>query len=234
MSHLLTSTKNPTISAACDNLTIGKAYCVVALSEPAPAPSPNPVSSSRSSSAAAVSSTLVTTTTSKPVVVPITSTPTSTMPSVTTSTSVGNGISTPLPTQPGKITNCAKFHWIAKGVTCNQVYSYQKISLADFVRWNPTVKDDCSGMWAEVQVCVGVIGGGASPTPTSNAIQTPQPTQPGMVSGYQKFHYVAEGIVCSQIISYQKITLADFIRWNTGIKSDCSNMWSGAHVCVGV
>jgi hypothetical protein len=318
MSHLLTSTKNPTISAACDNLTIGQAYCVEALSEPAPAPSPNPVSSSRSSSAAAVSSTLVTTTTSKPVVVPITSTPTSTKPSVTTSTRVGNGISTPLPTQPGMVTNCAKFHWIAKGVTCNQVYSYQqisledfvrwnptvkddctgmwaevqvcvgiiggatsstpkpssttpgngvqtpqptqpgmvtncnkfhwiakgvtcnqvysyqKISLADFVRWNPTVKDDCSGMWAEVQVCVGVIGGGASPTPTSNAIQTPQPTQPGMVSGCKKFHYVAEGVVCSQITSYQKITLADFIRWNTGIKSDCSNMWSGAHVCVGV
>jgi hypothetical protein len=42
MSHLLTSTKNPTISAACDNLTIGQAYCVEALSEPAPAPSPNP------------------------------------------------------------------------------------------------------------------------------------------------------------------------------------------------
>jgi hypothetical protein len=108
--HLLNSTENPSISAACENLTIGKAYCVEALSEPAPTPSPNPVPSSRSSSAAAVSSTLATTNTSKPVVVPITSTPTSTKTSVTTSTSVGNGVSTPMPTQSGMAPNCNKFH----------------------------------------------------------------------------------------------------------------------------
>jgi hypothetical protein len=315
MLHLLISTKNPSITATCDNMVVGKAYCVEALDEPAPTPSASPVTFSQSSSVVAVSSTLVTTTTSKSVAVPISSTPTSTQPSVTTSISAGNGISTPMPTQPNMVRNCAKFHWIAKGVscsqvisfqritlaefvtwnptvgndcsgmwaevnvcvgiiggttpkpssttpgngvqtpqptqpgmvsscnkfhwiakgvTCNQVYSFQKITLADFVRWNPTVKDDCTGMWSEVNVCVGVIGGGPSPTPTSSAIQTPQPTQSGMVTNCKRFHYVAEGVVCSQIISFQKITLTDFIKWNTGIKSDCSNMWSGTHVCVGV
>jgi hypothetical protein len=157
-----------------------------------------------------------------------------------TSTTPGNGVQTPQPTQPGMVANCNKFHWIAKGVSCAQVTSFQKISLADFVKWNPTVKDDCSGMWAEVNVCVGVIGG-SSPTPTptptttaGNGVQTPQPTQPGMVTGCKKFHYVETGVVCSQITSYNRISLADFVKWNTGVGSNCENMWAKAYVCVGV
>ncbi|OHW93120.1 hypothetical protein CSPAE12_08428 [Colletotrichum incanum] len=81
-------------------------------------------------------------------------------------------------------------------------------------------------MWAEVNVCVGVIGGAITTTTTTkltttttagNGVATPQPTQPGMVTNCKKFHYVAEGVVCSQIISYHKITLADFVKWNTGV-----------------
>ncbi|CAO2657798.1 Nn.00g070580.m01.CDS01 [Neocucurbitaria sp. VM-36] len=67
------------------------------------------------------------------------------------------------------VNNCNKFHWIVKGVSCSQIISYQKITLAEFIKWNPTVKDDCSGMCAEVNVCVGVIGGGSNPTPTTSA-----------------------------------------------------------------
>ncbi|KAH4925438.1 hypothetical protein HBI24_196780 [Parastagonospora nodorum] len=156
----------------------------------------------------------------------------------TTTTTAGNGIQTPQPTQPGMVTICAKFHWVAPGVVCSQITGYQKISLEDFVKWNPTVGNDCKSMQANVNVCVGVIGGTTTkPTPTTtagNGIQTPQPTQPGMVTNCKKFHYVADGVVCGQIISYQKITLADFLRWNTGINGDCSNMWARSNVCVGM
>jgi hypothetical protein len=160
-------------------------------------------------------------------------------PAPTTTTTAGNGVQTPQPTQPGMVTNCNKFHWIAKGVNCDQVTSYQKISRADFVKWNPTVLSDCSGMWAEVNVCVGVIGGSApAPTTTTsagNGIQTPQPTQPGMVTYCKKFHWIANSNVkCADVISYQKITLADFAKWNTGVGADCRNMWAGVHQCVGV
>ena len=119
------------------------------------------------------------------------------------------------------VSNCNKFHWVAKDVLCGQITSYQKITLADFVKWNPSVRNDCSGMWAEVNVCVGVIGESPSslittkPTATvsaGNGIQTPQPTHPEMVTNCKKFHYVAEGVLCSQIISYQKITLAGFVK----------------------
>lgn len=168
----------------------------------------------------------------------ISGSPTSTKP--TTTTTPGNGVATPQPTQPGMVTNCAKFHWVAPGVVCSQITSYQGISLADFVKWNPTVGSDCSSMQANVNVCVGLIGGSPTstkPTTTTsagNGIQTPQPTQPGMVTNCKKFHFAAEGVVCSQITSYQKISLADFLKWNTGIGADCRNMWAGTWTCVGV
>jgi hypothetical protein len=127
--------------------------------------------------------------------------------------------------QPSMVNNCNKLHWVAKNVVCGQIISYNKISLADFVKWNPIVKDDCSGMWAEVNVCVGVIGGRSKPTTTLTPTTTPgNGEQPGMVTNRKRFHYVAENVVCRQITSYTKVTLAIFTGWNVGIKSDCSNM----------
>ncbi|KAG5660869.1 hypothetical protein KAF25_002512 [Fusarium avenaceum] len=161
-------------------------------------------------------------------------------PATTTTTTAGNGVQTPQPTQPGMVSNCNKFHWIAKGVNCDQVISYQKITRADFVKWNPTVLDDCRGMWAEVNVCVGVIGGSPAPTSTTttttagNGVQTPQPIQPGMVNNCNKFHWIAKGVNCDQVISYQKITRAEFVRWNPTVLDDCRGMWAEVNVCVGV
>jgi intracellular sulfur oxidation DsrE/DsrF family protein len=155
----------------------------------------------------------------------------------TTTTSAGNGVQTPQPTQPSMVTNCAKFHYIGPNTVCQQVLDYQKISLADLYRWNPSVNADCTGLQKLVNVCVGVIGGGSSPTPTTsagNGIQTPQPTQPEMTTSCKKFHYAETGVVCSQITSYNKISLADFVKWNPGVGSDCSTMWAKTYFCVGV
>ena len=108
---------------------------------------------------------------------------------------------------------------------CTQVISYQKITRADFVAWNPTVKSDCSGMQADVNVCVGIIGGStttvqpiitttkpATTTTAGNGIQTLQTMQPGMVTNCKKFHPAAKGVVCSQLTSYNKITIAGFVK----------------------
>jgi hypothetical protein len=80
-------------------------------------------------------------------------------------------------------------------------------------------------------VCVGVIGGA---TPTQGAVQTPQPTQPGMVTNCKKFRYAETGVVCSQITSFNHISLADFVKWNAGVGADCTKMWAKSYVCVGV
>lgn len=108
------------------------------------------------------------------------STTTSDSPATFTSTAE-NGIRTPQPIQPGMLSNCNKFHWVSHGNSCDQIASFNGISLADFVRWNPTVRGDCSGMWAEVNICVGVVGGQTTtaaslPTATTKppcGVQTP-------------------------------------------------------------
>jgi hypothetical protein len=55
-----------------------------------------------------------------------------------------------------------------------------------------------------------------------------------MATNCKKFHYVDTGVVRSQITSFNKISLIDFVKWNSGVGSDCRDMWAKAYVCVGV
>jgi hypothetical protein len=69
----------------------------------------------------------------------------------------GNGITTPLPIQTGMVTNCRKFHFIGEGVTCQQVLNANGITLANFFRWNPAIRADCTNLWKSTYACVGVL-----------------------------------------------------------------------------
>jgi LysM repeat protein len=64
--------------------------------------------------------------------------------------------STPTPTQPGMINNCKKFYKVQSGDGCWALAEANKISLDNFYLWNPAVKTDCSALWAQYYVCVGV------------------------------------------------------------------------------
>jgi hypothetical protein len=155
----------------------------------------------------------------------------------------GNGISTPSPIQDGMVSNCNKFHTVKSTTTCRGILDYNKISLADFIKWNPDVGKDCSNLWLGTHACVGVVGSTPtlttttkpSPQPTKgNGISTPLPIQDGMVSNCNKFHAVKSTTTCRGILDYNKITLADFVKWNPDVGKDCSNLWQGTHACVGV
>jgi hypothetical protein len=54
------------------------------------------------------------------------------------------------------VTNCKKFHFVAKGVMCSQLTRNNKTTLDDFVNWNPGVGPDCRSMWADTYFYVGV------------------------------------------------------------------------------
>ncbi|KAH6724401.1 hypothetical protein BKA61DRAFT_29479 [Leptodontidium sp. MPI-SDFR-AT-0119] len=165
--------------------------------------------------------------------------PTETTTSTTTS---ATGIPTPTPVQPpGPISGCNKFYFVASGTTCSELLSVNGITIAQLFAWNSGVKADCSGLWAEVYVCVGVPGTSTtttskpSTTTPANGIVTPSPTQPpSIVSNCNKFHFVAEGTTCSAILSQYGITVAQLFAWNSGVKADCSGLWSNVYVCVGV
>ncbi|KAH7228396.1 LysM domain-containing protein [Fusarium solani] len=163
------------------------------------------------------------------------STPKPTTTAKPTVTQPGNGISTPTPIQAGMVSNCNKFHIIGSTTTCQGIIDYNKITMANFKKWNTGINSACPNLWLGSYACVRVIGG-TSPAPTTTkpagGIVTPTPTQAGMVKGCTKFHEVRTTTTCQGILNYNKITLAQFVKWNPAVGKDCSNLWSGTHACV--
>ncbi|KAK0385976.1 hypothetical protein NLU13_7150 [Sarocladium strictum] len=166
---------------------------------------------------------------------------TKTTTSKPSSTTKGNGIATPTPTQPGMAGNCNKFHLIKETTTCQGIVDYNKISMADFNKWNPTVNTGCTNLWLGTYACVGVLGATSTVSTTKttttskgNGVTTPTPTQPGMVSNCNKFHLIKEGTTCQGIVDYNKITMANFKKWNPAVNDGCTNLWLGSYACVGV
>ncbi|KAH6679949.1 LysM domain-containing protein [Plectosphaerella plurivora] len=157
-----------------------------------------------------------------------------------TATTPSNGVETPSPIQDGMVKNCAVFHYVGPNTSCQMILDYQKISLADFYKWNPAVKADCTGLQKLTHACVKLIPGTATTTPPpttttpSNGVTTPSPIQEGMVKNCKTFHYIGPNTTCQMVLDYQKITLANFFKWNPAVKADCSGLWKLTHACVAV
>jgi hypothetical protein len=151
----------------------------------------------------------------------------------------GNGIATPSPVMAGIPSNCNKFHFVGATTTCAGIIAYNHIAAANFYKWNPEVGSNCAGLWASYYVCVGVVGSTtiapvATTTKAGNGIATPTPVQPNMVKNCKKFHVVSSGTTCQGIASYDKITLADFYKWNPDVGTTCSTLFIGYYTCVAV
>ncbi|PQE05165.1 hypothetical protein CJF30_00011307 [Rutstroemia sp. NJR-2017a BBW] len=174
----------------------------------------------------------------------VTSTITKTSSAPVTTTAAGNGISTPTPIQTGMATNCNTFYLVKSGDECDTIASSKGISLPNFYRWNPAVGSSCGSLWLDIYVCVNVVGGTTSVSPTStqkptttaagNGIATPTPIQTDMTTSCKKFHLVASGDECGVIATNAGITLANFYKYNPGIGSTCGSLWLGYYVCIGV
>lgn len=164
-------------------------------------------------------------------------------PSTTTApkpTTTGNGISTPLPTQPEMITDCNKFYLVKSGDNCASIASANGLSQTQFLNYNPSVGSECKGLWLDAYVCIGRIGvtpttsTKATTTTAGNGVSTPTPIQEGMVSNCNKFHFVSKTTTCQSILDTYKITLAQFTSWNPGAGTGCNSLWAETYACVGV
>ncbi|KAJ4005459.1 hypothetical protein NW752_002292 [Fusarium irregulare] len=228
---------NPGIK--CPNIDTEGSYCVLGSVTDGDDEPSSTAAGSKSTVPASTKMTSVIKTTATPVK------PTVTQKPSTTKQPSGNGIKTPEPIQEGMVTNCNKFHYVSPTTSCQGILNYNKISLADFVKWNPAVGRECELLWAGTNACVGVIGATPSLTTTTkpkpvtttikgNGIKTPEPIQEGMVSNCNKWHFVGDTTTCQGIISYNKITLDDFVAWNPAVGKGCSHLWKGTHACVGV
>ncbi|KAG5755277.1 hypothetical protein H9Q69_005494 [Fusarium xylarioides] len=151
----------------------------------------------------------------------------------------GNSIQTPEPIQKGMVANCNKFHYVTPATTCQAVLDYYKISLADFIKWNPAVGEYCTNMWAGTNACVSVKGYTSSSTrdikPDSvvdNGVATPSPIQAGLVKNCVNFHYIGAGTTCHEVLHHYKVTMAQFAQWNPAVGEDCKTLWKGTYACV--
>ncbi|KAL9941389.1 hypothetical protein D7B24_004411 [Verticillium nonalfalfae] len=152
-----------------------------------------------------------------------------------TPTAPGNGITTPVPTQPDIVNNCNRFHLVISGERCSTVSAQYNLPVDLFLKWNPKALSNCSGLKITAYACVNIIGyTPTTPTNPGNGVQTPSPVQDGMTKSCKNFHYVESGQTCATIQTRYKVTLANLFRWNPAIGADCRNMWANAYVCVAV
>ncbi|KAG8624903.1 hypothetical protein KVT40_006654 [Elsinoe batatas] len=116
------------------------------------------------------------------------------------------------------------------GLTCATFASQWSLSTETFISWNPSVGANCAnGLVPGNKYCVE---GGTASTPAPPG--APSSTQPGINSNCANFYPVASGDFCQKIADQFRITVANFLSWNTAINSACSNLQPGYFVCVGL
>ncbi|KAF3317584.1 hypothetical protein TWF173_010352 [Orbilia oligospora] len=157
-------------------------------------------------------------------------------PTVPTTAPPANG--TPSPIGANTTKNCKKWAYIRSGDTCQTILDRNrdsKSTLKDLIRWNPSVRADCSGLIAANFLCI--IGPAAPPTTTkpTPANPTPSPIQAGQVKNCKGWAYVKQGETCQHILKrHPKVTLSQLFTWNPAIGKDCSKMWAKTYLCVAV
>ncbi|KAK4495279.1 hypothetical protein PRZ48_013608 [Zasmidium cellare] len=157
-----------------------------------------------------------------------------TTPPTKTTTKPGNGISTPTPTQDGMVSNCNKFDEVQSGDTCANIATKYNIPVDKLYSWNPAVGTDCHALWAGYYVCVGTTNYTPTPTNPGNGIATPTPYEQGMVDNCDKFYKVQSGDTCDAIAKSQGTTTKNIEKYNPNVGSDCSKLYLGYYICVGV
>ncbi|KAL4744688.1 hypothetical protein BDW72DRAFT_199341 [Aspergillus terricola var. indicus] len=219
---------NPIVTELGSGCTLieGLYYCVQVNFTTITVSSTNPISTTATFSTSTISTVVTTSSTST-----ITTTP--------------SAIATTTPYETGMVDDCDAFHLVVSGDTCADIASIAGISVSDFESWNPTVGSDCSGLWLDYYVCIGIVGGNTTSTTTTttttststftgNGVTTPTPYETGMVDDCDAFHLVVSGDDCADIASDADITLDEFYTWNPTVVTSCSGLWLGYYVCVGI
>lgn len=132
------------------------------------------------------------------------------------------------------VSNCDAFYYVVSGDTCATIASKSGISVSQFVSWNPSVGNACSGLWLDAYVCISIIGHEPAPIAPGNGVATPTPIQDGMTKSCKTFHFVKSGETCAIIAAKYGITSTQFISWNPAVGPSCNGMWANTYACVAV
>ncbi|KAI0197889.1 hypothetical protein F4808DRAFT_284737 [Astrocystis sublimbata] len=120
---------------------------------------------------------------------------------------------------------------------CSYFEDWWGISHQDLVSWNPSLKNDCSGLKVGNSYCVEVTRKptSTSSTTTPTASPKPSPTQDGLIDSCTTFYKAPARETCDNIVAtYGTFTKAEFIKWNPAVGDDCGGIWADTYYCVGI
>ncbi|CAG8907921.1 unnamed protein product [Penicillium egyptiacum] len=144
------------------------------------------------------------------------------------------------PTQTGVVGNCNKWHFVSGSDDCDSIRDEYNLTPAQFYHLNPATGPKCTNLWRKTNVCVGAPGTTPSATTTgtttaSTTSSSPSafPTQTGVPSDCNKWHFVTGNDDCNSIRSEYNLTPAQFYQLNPATGSKCTNLWRETNVCVG-
>ncbi|RAH71405.1 LysM peptidoglycan-binding domain-containing protein [Aspergillus aculeatinus CBS 121060] len=75
----------------------------------------------------------------------------------TSATTTGNGVTTPTPIQTGMVSDCDSFYYVVTGDGCSSIASAEGVTVAELEEWNPAIGTDCTDLWTETYICVGIL-----------------------------------------------------------------------------
>ncbi|KAK4182040.1 hypothetical protein QBC35DRAFT_457704, partial [Podospora australis] len=149
------------------------------------------------------------------------------------------------PVEPDTAADCTWFDTAHDAsYTCEYFATWWGISVADFISYNPSVGADCSNIKIGNSYCIernwGIPDPVTSTSTTSSAGPTgtatpcnanaPIPTQPVATCGCKKWHLVAEGDYCANVIDRYGIDMRDLYKWNSNLGGSCDTMWLGYYI----
>ncbi|KAL4977418.1 hypothetical protein BDW66DRAFT_158791 [Aspergillus desertorum] len=145
----------------------------------------------------------------------------STSISTVTSTAPTSTSSGPSPTQSGITSSCVTYYGAEEGDSCWLITTgkFAYLNETEFIEWNPAVGSGCADLWVGYYYCVA-----------TTAVQP----MPDIIGTCTQYYLVQTGDSCYSIEQEHSITSTEFYTWNPDVGTDCSALWSGYYVCVGV
>ncbi|CAG8236588.1 unnamed protein product [Penicillium salamii] len=171
----------------------------------------------------------------------------------TPTTRTASATALPTATTPSDtISSCTDYWLVGTNDNCTTIADSNDISVATLVKWNPSLKANCSGLTTDTYICVDAPSSSAIPsstrlpssstsksssrgsTSTTSGVSKPSPVQTGMASDCIRFYKVQADNDCYDIAQEAGVALDDFYSWNPAVKNDCSGLEKDVFVCIGV
>ncbi|KDN71454.1 putative LysM domain-containing protein [Colletotrichum sublineola] len=140
------------------------------------------------------------------------------------------------------ITNTCKTVTVAINTTCSAIATAANITEMQLLAWNPVINPVCSNlnMMNGTTLCIEPPGPklppaattGIPPSTPTAAAPIPSNTAVGSDKPCGRWYEVEPGDYCNMVTLKFAISLPDFLFLNTGINSNCTNLYAAESYCV--